>query len=184
MIVLLWLFVTFPQPTLPEPNDCIFVIRSMVDFAGAPSCRGWGSAIIHEVRRVYGFFKAQEKSGWFACLFGSLMHFPLVGPEAQPLTSLTPASYRQGDLFRYYITCATIIRQQAMITLNFACFPSWNSYTVPVLPIPQSVSEPKKLVKQVSVWTPSDLFLVREGCFEDALNVPEGIPKCTAQRNI
>ena len=52
-VILLWLFVTFPQSILPEPNDCIFVIRSMMRFEDAPFRSRYGLTIVQGSKRVY-----------------------------------------------------------------------------------------------------------------------------------
>ena len=55
-----------------EPNECIFVIRSMVGLADASFRRGRGSMIIQGARRVYRLSKAREKAGCdSASFFGS-----------------------------------------------------------------------------------------------------------------
>ena len=74
VIVLLWLFVTFPQSALPEPNECIFVIRSMARLVDASFRRGCGSVIIQGSNPVYQRSKAQEKAGGdFASFFGTVV---------------------------------------------------------------------------------------------------------------
>ena len=64
---------TFPQPILPKPNDCMLVIRSMVRL-DASFRRGCGFVIIQGAKRVYRRSKAQENAGgYFAGFFGSVV---------------------------------------------------------------------------------------------------------------
>ena len=74
---MLWLFVMFPQSTLPEPSDSIFVIRSIMRSVDASFRRGCGSVIIQGGRRVYELSRAQEKRGELACFFVNVVQsFP------------------------------------------------------------------------------------------------------------
>ena len=53
----------FPQRKLSEPNECIFVIPSMVRPADASFRRRRGSVGIQGAKRAYRRSKAQEKAG-------------------------------------------------------------------------------------------------------------------------
>ena len=83
---LLWLLVALPQSKLPEPNDCTFVVRSMVCFVDAPFRSGCGSAIVQGTSEFMSSL-ALEREG---CL-GSLLQYCSV-----PGT-VVPPFLRQGN---------------------------------------------------------------------------------------
>ena len=61
------LFVMFPQFTLQEPKDCVF-IRSMMRFFDVSFRRGCGSAVIQGV--LTGFLGPGKGGRGLACVFG------------------------------------------------------------------------------------------------------------------
>ena len=81
---MLKLFVGFPQSTLPEPNDCVFVIRSMMRFGDASFRRERDSIIIRGAKWVYEPSQAQEKESYLARFFGSAVESFLCHWEGNP----------------------------------------------------------------------------------------------------
>ena len=80
-MVILLLFVTFPQLLLWEPKDCIFVVTSMMDIVDASLRRGCGFVIIQWGKRVYEFPSARRR-GELSYFFGK--RYPIILHQGNP----------------------------------------------------------------------------------------------------